>query len=204
MCTNETNDFDSPTPDVPTLWPISFDRSPAPFVREDFNEVKPAVTVFGNLVDASQGKQERDAVLGNGDGRQLFQTFPLPKPDLTYFLASDAFPPHAPELDIFVNGRLWSRVDAFFGHGPKEEIYVVREDADGLSHVQFGDGETGARLPSGLGNVSARYRTGNGARGAIKPGATPSASERPAGFDKVSLAGIVSGGADPETGGQGA
>jgi len=46
--------------------------------------------------------------------------------------------------------------------------------------------------------VTARYRTGNGARGAIKPGATPSASERPPGFDKVSLAGIVSGGADPE------
>jgi uncharacterized phage protein gp47/JayE len=32
----------------------------------------------------------------------------------------------------------------------------------------------------------------------VKPGSTPTASERPAGFDKVSIAGIVSGGADAE------
>ena len=51
-----------------------------------------------------------------------------------------------------------------------------------------------------MGNISARYRTGIGARGPIKAGATPSASERPPEFDKVSLAGIVSGGADPEPG----
>jgi len=197
-CVNEAADFASAALDVPQVWPISFDRSPAPFVRADFDEAHPAVTVFGNLVDASQGKQERDAVLGNGDGRKAFQTFPLPKPDLTYFLSSDLFPPQSPELEIFVGGRRWSRVDAFFGRGPKEEIYVVREDADGLSFVQFGDGATGARLPSGVGNVMARYRTGNGARGPIKDGATPSAGERPANFDKVTLAGIVAGGADPE------
>ena len=29
----------------------------------------------------------------------------------------------------------------------------MREDADGRSFVQFGDGETGARLPSGVENV---------------------------------------------------
>jgi hypothetical protein len=180
------------------MWPISFNKAPLPLVKQDFDEAHPAVTVFGNLVDASQGKQEQEAVLGNGDNRARFQTFPLAKPHLTYFLASDDFPPHTPELEIYVNGRLWSRVDAFFGHGPDEEIYIVREDASDLSFVQFGDGETGSRLPSGVKNVTARYRTGVGARGPIKPGATPSAGERPQGLDKVSLAGIVSGGADRE------
>lgn len=197
VCTNSPASLTSSSP-APRMWPLSFDRAPKPFTRNDFPEEAPRVTVFGNLVDATQGKAEKDAVLGNGDAGQSFQTFPLPKSPLTYFLASEATPPHQPELQVWVNGRLWTRVDALFAHEPKEQIYVVREDADGRSYVQFGDGITGARLPSGIGNVLARYRSGNGARGPIKPGATPSSSERPADFDKVSLAGIVSGGAEPE------
>lgn len=198
VCTNTVTDFPIPTPDAPQMWSLSFDRAPAPFTRADFDEAATTVTVFGNLVDASQGKEERAAVLGNGDSRQSFQTFPLPKAPLTYFLSSGAIPPQVPDLEIWVNGRLWSRVDSFYGRGPKEQIYIVREDTEGRSFVQFGDGDSGARLPSGLKNVKAVYRTGIGARGLVKPGATPTSSERPSGFDKVVLAGIVSGGADPE------
>jgi hypothetical protein len=199
VCTNDAADFAPAAPnDAAKMWPLSFDRAPAPFTRTDFDEAKPAVTVFGNLADAVQGKQEPDVALGNGDARAVFQTFPLPKAPLTYFLSNGAVPPQTPRLEVWVGGRLWSRVDAFFGRGPKDEIYIVREDAEGRSFVQFGDGETGARLPSGVKNVVARYRSGVGARGPIKPGATPSSSERPEGFDKVSLAGIVSGGTDPE------
>ena len=197
VCTNHATDFSS-TALAPRTWSVSFDRAPAPLRREEFDEVKPTVAVYGNLADASQGKAEQEAVLGNGDNRESWQTFPVPKAPLTYFLSSDGVPPQKPELQIWVGGRLWSRVDSFFGRGPKEEIYIVREDAENRSFVQFGDGETGRRLPSGVGNVSAIYRSGPGARGPIKPGATPSAAERPNGFDKVTLAGIVSGGADPE------
>src|SRR4030095_16566907 len=89
-----------------------------------------------------------------------------------------------------------------YGHGPTEQIYIVREDAEGRSFVQFGDGETGSRLPSGLKNVVAIYRTGVGAHGPIETDATPSTRERPPGFDKVTLAGIVSGGAEPEDAGK--
>ena len=202
VCTNSVDDFAAPTPDAPKMWALSFDRPPTPFTRADFDEAAPSVSVFGNLVDASQGKTERDAVLGNGDNRQKWQTFPLPKSPLTYFLSAGAIPPQTPELEIWVDARLWRRVDAFFGHGAAEQIYIVREDAEGRSFVQFGDGETGARLPSGLKNVVAVYCSGVGAHGAIQPGATPSTSERPPGFDKVSLAGIVSGGAEAEDGGK--
>lgn len=197
-CTNVPGDFAQATPDAARMWPVSFDRAPAPFTRADFDEAKPSVTVFGNLADATQGRQEPDAVLGNGDARQTLQTFAIPKSPLTYWLSNGDVPPQTPFLEVWVGGRLWSRVDAFFGHGAQEEIYIVREDAEGRSFVQFGDGEMGARLPSGVKNVVARYRSGSGARGPVKPGATPSSSERPEGFDKVSLAGIVSGGADPE------
>lgn len=197
VVTNAASAFASSSP-APRMWPLSFDRAPKPFVKGDFDEETPRITVFGNLADATQGKAEREAVLGNGDATQAFQTFTLPKAPLTYFLAGDATPPQRPELEVWINGRRWARVDALFGRGPKDEVYIVREDAEGRSHVQFGDGETGARLPTGLKNVVAVFRSGNGARGPVKPGATPSAPERPVGFDKVTLAGIVAGGAEAE------
>ena len=181
------------------MWPLTFDRPPAPFMRADFDEAAPTVTVFGNLVDASQGKAEREAVLGNGDNRQSWQTFPLPKSPLTYFLSAGAIPPHTPELEVWVNGRLWTRVDAFFGHGPDEQIYIVREDADGpqLRPVR----RRRDRRPAAL-RAEERHRHLPQRRrrrtGRSNPDATPTASERPAGFDKVTLAGIVSGGAEPE------
>jgi len=198
VCTNAA--FAAPAFDPPRMWPLTFDRLPAPFRHADFDESTPRVTVFGNLVDASQGKQESEAELGNGDNRLSWQTFAIPKTPLTYFLAPDGVPPYAPELEIWVNGRLWERVDAFYGHGPQEQIYIVREDAEGRSFVQFGDAATGARLPSGLGNVLARYRSGAGAQGPLKPDTSPTTASRPPGFDKVTLTGIVSGGAVAEDG----
>jgi len=199
-CTKTQNDFTLPAgaADEPRMWALSFDKVPQPFLRQDFDEAAPRVTVLGNLAQATQGKAEREAVLGNGDGRAQFQTFKLPKKPLTYFLSDGATPPQMPELDVYVNGRLWTRVTSFFGRGPQEAIYIVREDADGASWVQFGDGETGARLPSGINNVTARYRSGNGAHGALKSGAVPSAGQRLEGLDKVRLPDVVSGGAQPE------
>lgn len=198
VCTNAPTDFAEGGARDPRMWTLSFDRPPMPFRMEDFDEDRPAVEVFGNLVDATQGKEEPETVLGNGDARQSWQTFALSKAPLTWLPAPGVHPPYAPQLEVRVNGGLWTPVDAFYGHGPAEQVYVVREDAEGRAFVQFGDGETGARLPSGLGNVSARYRSGSGARGPGKPGAPPSALERPPGFDKLTLAGIVAGGAEPE------
>ncbi len=199
-CTNSaTTGFIMPVgAHQPRLWSLSFDAPPTPFSHADFDEAAPAVTVFGNLADATQGKAEAETVLGNGDARLRFQTFKLPKAPLTYLLSAAATPPQAPELEVRVGGRLWTRVDSFFGQAADSQVYVVREDAEDSSYVQFGDGETGARLPSGLKNVSAAWRTGGGAHGPLKAGASPSPGSKVAGLDKVALPGPVSGGADPE------
>ncbi len=165
-----------------------------------FPNENPFVTVYGNLVAATQGKTEREAALGNGDSRQSFQTFKLPKAPLTYRLAPGETPPQGPELQIYVNDRLWKPVPTFFNHGPDEEIYLVREDAKGDSWVQFGDGQTGKRLPSGLKNVVARYRTGVGAHGLLQEGATVQAGARLDRLEKIQLSGVVGGGDSSETG----
>ncbi len=158
----------------------------------------PEFEIFGNLVGADQGKGEREAVLGNGDAQATFQTFALPKAPLTYHYDSDATPPQVPALTVYVEGRSWGRVESFFGHGPGDEIYVVREDPEGKSYVQFGDGKTGSRLPSGIRNVVAVYRTGNGARGELQEGTKVSAKARRQGIDSIHLIGAVSGGDDSE------
>lgn len=162
------------------------------------DEEKPRVTVFGNLADASQGKPEAETVLGNGDARLRFQTFKLPKAPLTFLLSAGATPPQLPQLQVRVDGRLWTPVDSLYGLAADAQVYLVRQDAEGQSYLQFGNGETGARLPSGINNVRVAWRTGIGAYGPLKPGATPSAGMRLNGLDKVVLPGPVSGGAQAE------
>ncbi|HET9702306.1 MAG TPA: hypothetical protein VFP70_15435, partial [Burkholderiales bacterium] len=165
----------------------------------DFGHDAPAVTVHGNVLPATQGKTEDPAVLGDGDQSQTFQTFALPKAPLTYLLAPEETPPQRAELEVWVEGVRWQRVDSLFGAKPDDAVYVVREDADGRSFVQFGDGRTGARLPSGKGNVLARYRTGSGATGPLKTDTTPQPGGRLAGLEKALMPGPAVGGAGPES-----
>ena len=158
----------------------------------------PTVEVYGNVIDASEGKTEPEAALGDGDARAIFQTFALPKAPLTHLLDATQSPPQLPELEIRVDGLLWQRAESFFDSGPLDQVYIVRQADDGKSYVQFGDGVSGARLPSGKGNVVAVYRSGSGSRGPLKAGASVSAKPRVAGFDKAFLLEPVTGGAAPE------
>ncbi len=155
-------------------------------------------TTFGNLVRATEGKPEPEAVLGNGDEQQTFQTFKIPRDPLTYLGRAALTPPERPELVIVVNGRIWTFVPTLYGQSPDAEVYVVRQDHGGNSWVQFGDGKTGGRLPSGVGNVRARFRSGAGSFGPIKPGAEPSLVQRIDVVDSVALPSAVEGGTAPE------
>jgi hypothetical protein len=179
---------------APGFHRVNLDRS---VHYADFDYDAPTVTVYGNLVAATEGKTGDELTLGDGDARQTFQTFALPKPPLTYLLAPASDPPQAPELSVYVGGRRWTRVDSFFTSSPRDQVYVVREDADGTSYLQFGDGKTGARLPSGRGNVTARFRTGGGSNGPLKAGAKPQSGRLP-GLDKAYMPEAVTGGAAPE------
>jgi predicted phage baseplate assembly protein len=164
------------------------------------NEPPFMVTAYGNIVEATQGKTEKLTPLGNGDSRLVFQTFKLPKSPLTYFRSGSSSPPEVPEVQIYVDNRLWKGVASFFGRQPDEEIYIVREDPDNFSWVQFGDGKTGARLPSGIKNVSAVYRSGTGAFGALKEKAKVQAGAKLDRLDKIQMPQAAADGAQPEDG----
>src|SRR5439155_22407353 len=98
-----------------------------------FDNDAPAITVYGNLVDATEGKTQAPAILGNGDARATFQTFRVPKAPLTYNVQAGATPPQQPEIHVFVGDRQWQQVAAFYGRGASDEVYIVRQDAGGDS-----------------------------------------------------------------------
>jgi hypothetical protein len=166
----------------------------------DYSNDGPTVVAYGNVAAATQGKTERSTPLGNGDARQAFQTFKLPKSPLTYLSDASESPPEVPQLEIYVSDRLWTRVSTLFARGPDDEVYVVREDEDNASWVQFGDGITGSLLPSGVANVVAVERSGLGAFGGLKPDTKAQAGGRAQRLERIELPGVVSGGIEPESG----
>ncbi len=134
-------------------------QSAAPFATD----LRTPVTVYGNLIHATRGESVPNEVLGSGDATIAFQSFKLKKKPLTYLTDESAPNGRRSTLAVRVNAILWSEVGSFFGTGPQDEVYIVRQNEDGESIVTFGDGQTGARLPSGVKNVTATYRFGAGA-----------------------------------------
>lgn len=186
-----------------TLRALTLQAEPAEFQVSDFPftfpKDAPPVWVYGNLTNATQGKTEKPVVLGNGDARAEFLTLAVPKKPLTYLLSKSATPPEVAQLLVTVEGIEWKQVSSLLAYGPNDQVYIVREDRTGQSYVQFGDGLTGARVPSGAGNIQATYRTGNGAYGPMKPGATPNPAARLPQLDTIALLDEASGGAHPES-----
>lgn len=123
------------------------------------------VSLNANIALATHGEHKQE-IIGSGDGNLAFQRFALRQPPLTYVAAENASGAAA-ALEIRVDELKWQEVFTLHGHGPDERVYTVRTDADGRSVVQFGDGRTGALLPTGVENVVASYRKEIGEDGLV-------------------------------------
>ena len=150
-----------------------------------------------NVAFATHGETVQD-VLGSGDAGRAYQRFTLRQPPLTYVGAST---PSGTEstLHLRVNDLLWHEVTTLYGHGPQEHIFITRSDDDGKTTVQFGDGITGARLPSGQDNVRAVYRKGTGLAGLVKAEQLSLLLTRPLGVKAVVNPKTAAGADDPES-----
>jgi hypothetical protein len=156
------------------------------------------VTLLGNVAMASHGETQVSEALGHGEGAKSFQAFKLSRSGMTYLQSATALEGSA-ALEIRVNGELWKETPSFFGRGPTERLYTARQNDNGETQVIFGDGATGARLPSGAMNVSAVYRTGLGLQGLMKADQLSIPLERPVGLSTVANPLPADGAADPET-----
>jgi len=155
------------------------------------------VTIYANVVSATHGETVNQ-VLGSGDASQAFQSMPLAKGPLTNLAAPS---PSGIESTLLlrVNNLLWHERESLLDSGKSDRDFIVQADEAWRSSVQFGDGETGARLPTGRENVRAEYRIGLGAAGNVKAGSiTQLAGNKPLGLKEVINPLPATGGADPE------
>jgi hypothetical protein len=155
------------------------------------------VTLYANVVNATHGETVRQ-VIGSGDASVPFQKFALAKFPLTY-LAAPTASGVASTLEVRVNNLRWHEQDSLLDSAANARDFVVQADNDWHSSVQFGDGVTGARLPTGRENVRAIYRTGLGLAGNVKANAVSQLAHRPLGVKEVINPLPASGGADPES-----
>jgi uncharacterized phage protein gp47/JayE len=147
-----------------------------------------------NVAHATHGETVSE-ILGSGDASQRYQQFTLKQSPLTYVSAATASGGRSTletktdggqiQYGIRINDLLWHEAPTLFGRGSQEHIYVTRTGDDGKTTIEFGDGVTGARLPSGQDNVRATYRKGIGVDGLVKAGQLTSLLTRPLGIKSV-------------------
>ena len=155
------------------------------------------VRINANVISATHGESVFE-VLGGGDSRIPFQTFvakQLPQTHITAAVPGGA----KPTLEVRVNNILWTPVPDFLDSGPGERVYVTRVDDEGHTIITFGDGVTGARLPTGIDNVRARYRKGLGLAGRVVAHQLNQPMTRPLGLSGVDNPLPSEGGADPQS-----
>jgi hypothetical protein len=157
-------------------------------------------TVFfnANVVAATNGETVSE-VLGSGNAGTAFQSFTLKQMPLTWIPSPVPGGVDA-AITVRVNGVAWKRVPYLYGAAPTDRVYALSRDKSGATVVQFGDGLTfGARLPTGIENVTAVYRRGIGAGGLVGPDQLSMLVTRPPGVRDVSNPLAGNGAADPET-----
>jgi predicted phage baseplate assembly protein len=154
------------------------------------------VTIYGNVVKATHG-ETRNEVLGSGDGSQALQSFTLKQPPLTFVAATN---PRGVDstLLVRVNDIEWHESDTLADLQPTDRKFITRTDDDSKTSVIFGNGQQGARLPTGIENVKAVYRNGIGKPGNVKAAQISLLATRPLGVKEVINPLRASGGADRE------
>lgn len=154
------------------------------------------VKIYGNVARATNG-ETRNEILGSGNSSQALQSFKLRQSPLTYL--SMPTPKGAEStLQLRVNEVLWHEADSLAYLGPRDRNYITRTDDESKTTIVFGNGEKGARLPTGSENITAVYRTGIGQPGNVKAEQITLLATKPLGVKEVINPLPATGGADRE------
>jgi photosystem II stability/assembly factor-like uncharacterized protein len=178
-----------------------------------------SVVIAGNLVPASHGVTVQGELLGSSDAMSLNQRFLLKQPPLTYVATPTGV---ANTLTLTVNGVRWTEVPFLHNRARDQRVYMLRQDATSgephipaappeggsltatppsfpASEVIFGDGVSGAGLPTGTWKIEATYRSGIGSLGNLPAGSLSVLQSAPRGIKAVTNPLPTGGGVDPET-----
>jgi predicted phage baseplate assembly protein len=137
-------------------------------------------------------------ILGSGDARIPNAAFTLRQSPLTFVSAATPSGRQS-TLALRANDLLWQEVPSLYARGPTERIYETAIDDDGVTTVRFGDGQEGARPPSGDHNIRATYRKGLGLAGNVAGGKLTNLLSRPLGVTGATNPEAATGGEDKES-----
>jgi hypothetical protein len=155
------------------------------------------VTVNANAVESTHGETVQE-LLGNGDGTNNALQFTLKQSPLTYVTAATGNGTQS-TLQVWVNGLQWHEVANLLAAGPADRVFTSRVSPALSRIVQFGDGNDGARTPTGQMNIRAVYRKGIGSAGMVNANQLSQPLDRPQGVKSVTNPSPASGAADPAT-----
>ena len=150
-----------------------------------------------DAVPVSRGQTVSGELLGTGDARLPGQEFVLKNSPVTYLQSGSSY---RSTVRVWVDGVEWAEVPTLYAQPPDAPVFATREDEKGMTHVKFGDGEEGARLPSGA-QVVANYRYGSG-KDAPTAGSLTVIVKPVPGLKSFRNPVPVGGGADPDPPGQ--
>lgn len=156
-----------------------------------------SVTIRANVVHATHG-ETRNEVLGSGTAAAAMQVFVLKQSPLTQVSAVTVDGVQS-TLAVQVNDMLWHETRNLAFANADDRNFVTTTDDDGKTRLVFGDGRHGARLPTGVENIVARYRNGIGTPGNVRAGQVSLLASKPLGIKEVINPLRASGGADAET-----
>jgi predicted phage baseplate assembly protein len=156
-----------------------------------------SMTVNANVARATHGESVGE-LLGNGDAPAADQRFELKQAPLTYVSANTPSG-RASTLEVRVNDLKWDELPTLYAADRTRRAFEVAIADNGKASVIFGDGAEGARLPSGVANVRAKYRKGLGRAGNVRARQLKTLLSRPLGVTGVINPEAASGGDDPES-----
>jgi baseplate J-like protein len=161
-----------------------------------YTYVRDSVRIYANVIDSTHG-ETRNEVLGSGDASQALQRFTLKAKPLTYV---SALTPEGAQstLEARVDGIRWHEAPGPAAMGPRDRSYLVDTADDATATIVFGDGRRGQRLPTGVENVEATYRTGIGSGGNLDPQRLTQLVTKPLGVKDVTNPLAATGGADAD------
>ncbi len=158
--------------------------------------VRDTVKVYANVAQATHGTTQSEP-LGSGDPAKILQTFDLKSKPLTYVPAPTTSGVQN-TLQILVNDVHWHEADDLLDLTPRDRRYATSTDHSEQTRVTFGDGKNGARLPAGIENVRAVYRSGIGKAGNVRAEQLSLLVTRTDGLRGVTNPLRASGGAEPD------
>ena len=162
-----------------------------------YSYVRDTVTIHANVIEATHG-ETRTEILGNGDATQANQTFLLKQKPLTHVAAPTSSGVDS-ELTVYVNDVAWDETKNLVFLDKEERGLMTKIDNEDNVSVIFGDGHRGARLPTGVENVRAVYRSGIGKAGNVGAEQISMLATKPLGVKGVINPLAATGGVDRES-----